>query len=114
MAGLWPWSDARAQGMMSFDALGDQKMELSADDLTCDEKRCDLIGNVKMITGTTLLSARALQIDFETGEDGKRRVIGARASGDVLLIDGNAMTACEMVELGPTWCKARCPSPRSA
>ncbi len=92
---------AFAQGFLNVGEVPEGGITLSGDELVCDEARCEVVGNVLLQSGSTLLQARALELDFEPTADGKRRISGARARGDVLLVDGNAMTACEFIELGP-------------
>ena len=52
-----------------------------------------------LTSGRTVLSADALHFDIEETPEGKRRITHAVATGDVLLIDGNAMTTCQRVDL---------------
>lgn len=84
--------------MFNVEALTGQPIGLSADEANCTNDHCAFIGHVLLTSGRTVLSADQLHFDVEE-KDGKRRISHATATGDVLLIDGNAMTTCQRVDL---------------
>ena len=92
---VWAPAPARAQALLKLDG---GNASITADEMSGTRLRPQFDGNVVVHHGAQSLFADRITLEFHD-DNGQNKLTKASADGDVLLIDGTTVAACQHMEL---------------